>query len=150
MEEIIKFLSQWYIWELIIIVLAIILTLIVRIPIKRFAIKWEEQYGIDKSKITWVNAIFPYVFVFIFVFLLYWYKANWSLAIKDPEWWKEIGFETAALGSGAIGLYELLKKIKEAFIATHQKKVLDLENEVKEKMRLEKQAEDAKKKSRYR
>ena len=63
MEEIIAFLSQWYIWELIIIVLAIILTLIVKIPIKGFAVKWEEQYGIDKSKITWVNAIFPYVFV---------------------------------------------------------------------------------------
>lgn len=150
MEEIITFLSQWYIWELIIIVLAIILTLIVKIPIKRFAVKWEEQYGIDKSKITWVNAIFPYVFVFIFVFILYWYKAGWSLTLNDPEWWKQVGFKTTALGSGAIGLYELLKKIKEAFIATHQKKVLDLENEVKEKMRLEEEAEKAKKKSKYR
>lgn len=124
-QEIVQFLSKWYIWELIIIVAAILLTLIVKIPIKRAAIKWEEKYGIDKSKITWINAIFPYIFVFIFVFILYWYKANWSLTLKDPDWWKAIGIRTATLGSGAIGLYELIKKVKQAIIAANQKAKLD-------------------------
>ena len=124
-QEFVQFLSKWYIWELIIIVAAILLTLVVKIPIKRAAVKWEEKYGIDKSKITWINAIFPYIFVFIFVFILYWYKANWSLTLKDPEWWKAIGIRTATLGSGAIGLYELIKKVKQAIVAAHQKAELD-------------------------
>lgn len=33
-QEIVQFLSKWYIWELIIIVAAILLTLVVKIPIK--------------------------------------------------------------------------------------------------------------------
>lgn len=131
-QEFVQFLSKWYIWELIIIVAAILLTLVVKIPIKRAAVKWEEKYGIDKSKITWINAIFPYIFVFIFVFILYWYKANWSLTLKDPEWWKAIGIRTATLGSGAIGLYELIKKVKQAIIAAHQKAKLDKKEKAEE------------------
>ena len=138
-QEIMQFLSKWYIWELLIIVAAILLTLVVKIPIKRAAVKWEEKYGIDKSKITWINAVFPYIFVFIFVFILYWYKANWSLTLKDPDWWKAIGIRTATLGSGAIGLYELIKKVKQAIIATQEKAKLDKEE--KAKLEAEKQAQ---------
>ncbi len=137
-QEIVQFLSKWYIWELIIIVAAILLTLVVKIPIKNAAIKWEEKYGIDKSKITWINAVFPYIFVFIFVFILYWYKANWSLTLKDPDWWKAVGLRTATLGSGAIGLYELIKKVKQAIIAAHQKAELDKKE--KEKAQAQKEA----------
>lgn len=119
-QEIMSFLSKWYIWELIIMVLAILLTLIVKIPIKKAAIKWQEKYGIDKSKITWINGIFPYIFVFIMVFILFWYKSGWDMELKDPGFWKNVGTRTGILGSGAIGLYELIKKLKEAIVATHQ------------------------------
>lgn len=117
-KEIVDFLSMWYIWEIIIIVLAILITLLVKIPIKRAAIKWQEEYGIDKSKITWINGIFPYIFVFIMVFVLFWYKSGWDMELKDPQFWKDVGSRTAILGSGAIGLYELIKKLKQAIIAT--------------------------------
>ncbi len=127
-QEIVSFLSKWYIWELVIIVLAILLTLAVKIPIKNAAIKWQEKYGIDKSKITWINGIFPYVFVFIMVFILYWYKSGWNMELKDPEFWKSVGTRTGILGSGAIGLYELIKKVKSAIIATMQKRELDKAN----------------------
>lgn len=119
-QEIMSFLSKWYIWELIIMIVAILLTLVAKIPIKKAAVRWQEKYGIDKSKITWVNAIFPYIFIFIMVFVLFWYKAGWNLELKDPDFWKNVGTRTGILGSGAIGLYELIKKLKQAAIATHQ------------------------------
>ena len=127
-EEIIQFMSNWHIWEIIVIVASILLTMLVKLPIKKAAVKWEEKYGIDKSKITWINAMFPYVFSFIAVFVLYWYETGFNMELKDPEWWKEIAMKTAALGSGAIGLYELVKKIKQAILATMEKAKLDKES----------------------
>ncbi len=122
-QEIMSFLSKWYIWELIIMVIAILLTLLIKIPIKKRAEEWQAKYKIDKSKITWINAIFPYIFVAAMVFILYWYKSGWNMNLKDPEFWKNIGSRTGILGSGAIGLYELIKKLKQAAIATHEANV---------------------------
>ena len=122
-QEIMSFLSKWYIWELIIMIIAILLTLLAKIPIKKYAEKWQEKYQIDKSKITWINAIFPYVFVAIMVFILYWYKSGWDMNLKDPGFWKNIGSRTGILGSGAIGFYELIKKLKQAIVATHEANV---------------------------
>lgn len=119
-QEIMSFLSKWYIWELIIMVIAILLTLLIKIPIKKRAEEWQAKYKIDKSKITWINAIFPYIFVAAMVFILYWYKSGWNMNLKDPEFWKNVGTRTGILGSGAIGLYELIKKLKQAAIATHE------------------------------
>ena len=119
-QEIVNFLSKWYIWEILIMVLAILFTMFIKIPIKKAAVKWQEKYGIDKSKITWINGMFPYILVFIMVFVLFWYKTGWNMELKDPEFWKDVGTRTAILGSGAIGLYELIKKLKQAVIATHQ------------------------------
>ena len=119
-QEMMEFLSKWYLWEILIMLGAILLTLIVKIPIKRAAIKMQEKYGIDKSKITWINGIFPYIFVFIAVFLLFWSKVNWTFDLKDPQFWKDVGTRTGVLGSGAIGLYELIKKIKQAIIASKE------------------------------
>lgn len=123
-QEMLEFLSKWYLWEILFMLGAILLTLIVKIPIKRAAIKMEEKYGIDKSKITWINGIFPYIFVFIAVFLLFWSKLNWTLDLKDPQFWKDVGTRTGVLGSGAIGLYELIKKIKQAIIAQKEANAL--------------------------
>lgn len=130
-QEIMSFLSKWYIWELIIMVIAILLTLVFKIPIKKRAEKWQAKYKIDKSKITWINAIFPYIFVAIMVFILYWYKSGWNMNLKDPEFWKNIGTRTGILGSGAIGLYELIKKLKQAAIATHEANVKTKEEKEK-------------------
>ena len=130
-QEIMEFLSKWYLWEILIMLGAILLTLIVKIPIKRAAIKMEEKYKIDKSKITWINGMFPYIFVFIAVFLLFWSKLNWTLELRDPQFWKDVGTRTGVLGSGAIGLYELIKKIKQAVIASKQASVLKKEEKAK-------------------
>lgn len=131
-QEIMNFLSKWYIWEILIMIFAILLTMLIKIPIKRAAVKWQEKYGIDKSKITWINGMFPYILVFIMIFVLFWYQTGWDMELKDPEFWKNVGTRTAILGSGAIGLYELIKKLKQAAIATHS---------VKEKVKAEKAKE---------
>ena len=130
-QEIVNFLSKWYIWEILIMVLAILFTMFIKIPIKKAAVKWQEKYGIDKSKITWINGMFPYILVFIMVFVLFWYKTGWNMELKDPEFWKNVGTRTAILGSGAIGLYELIKKIKQAVIASKQASELKKEEKAK-------------------
>ena len=44
------------------------------------------------------------------VFVLYWYKSNWALKFDSLEWSQMIS-EIGIIGSGAIGIYEAVKKI---------------------------------------
>ena len=123
-EIILKILSKFYIWEILIIGITIGLTMILKLPIKKHAVKLQEKYGVDKSMLTWVTALIPYALCFIMVFLLYWYRSEFAPALDSLEW-TAIMTETGLLGSGAIGLYEAIKKLVKGAKAIHEKKELE-------------------------
>ena len=118
---IIEFCSKFYIWELVIILVAIGLTQLLKMPIKNCALKYQEKYKIDKSIITQLTIIIPYVLCAIMTFFLFWYKSGWSIYTIE---WKAMAAEIGILGSGSIGLYELVKKIIQGSKAIQEKKEL--------------------------
>lgn len=122
-EVITEFLSKFYIWEIIIILLAIALTGILKLPIKKHALKLQEKYGVDKSMLTWISALIPYTLCLLMVFFLFWYKSGFvsNLELLD---YQGIITEGILLGSGAIGLYEAVKKIIKGSKAIKEKKEL--------------------------
>lgn len=121
LQLIINMLSKYYVWEILIIGVAIGLTMILKLPIKKKAVKFQEKYGVDKSMLTWITALIPYVLCLTMVFVLFWYRAGWTMETLN---WQAIVTEGMLLGSGAIGLYEAIKKIIKGSIAIHQKKQL--------------------------
>lgn len=126
-QEMIKyiadFLSKFYIWEILIILIAIALTGILKLPIKKHALKLQEKYGVDKSMLTWITALFPYILCLLMVFALFWYKAGFPESLESLDF-SGIITEGLLLGSGAIGLYEAVKKIVKGSKAIKEKKVL--------------------------
>lgn len=120
-QTIIDFLSKYYIWEIVIMLIALGLTMLIKLPIKNKAVKLEEKYGVDKSILTWTIAFIPYVLTAIMVFVLYWYKSNWALKFDSLEWSQMIS-EIGIIGSGAIGIYEAVKKIIQGSKAIAEKK----------------------------
>ena len=129
---IVEFLSKFYIWEIIIIVLAIALTGILKLPIKKQALKLQEKYGVDKSMLTWVAALFPYILCLIMVFMLFWYKSGFTSSLESLDY-QGIVTEGILLGSGAIGLYEAVKKIIKGSKAIKEKKELQRTQDLKKK-----------------
>ena len=121
-QAIIEILSKYFIWEILIMGIAIGLTMILKLPIKKKAVKLQEKYGVDKSMLTWITALIPYVLCAIMVFVLFWYRSGFTEKLDSLEW-SRIATEIGVLGSGAIGLYEAIKKIIKGSIAIHQKKI---------------------------
>lgn len=138
-EEMIKvivdYLSKFYIWEILIILLAILLTAFIKIPIKKRALKLQKELGVDKSIITWVTALFPYLICLLSCFALYWYKAGWGLEVLPALDYSGIVTEGLLLGSGAIGLYEAVKKIIKARAALKEKRALKEQTEDLEELK---------------
>ena len=126
-QEMIKyiadFLSKFYIWEILIILIAIALTGLLKFPIKKHAIKLQEKYGVDKSMLTWITALFPYILCLLMVFALFLYKAGFPESLDSLDY-SGIITEGILLGSGAIGLYEAVKKIVKGSKAIKEKKEL--------------------------
>ena len=120
-QVIADFLSKFYIWEAIIIVVAIALTGLLKLPIKKQALKLQEKYGVDKSMLTWVTALIPYSLCFIMVFVLYWYKSGFTGQLELLDY-QAIVSEGIILGSGSIGLYEAVKKVIKGGKAIKEKK----------------------------
>lgn len=122
-QYVVDFLSRFYIWEILIIIVAIALTMIFKIPIKNKAKQLQDKYGVDKSMLTWVTALIPYVLCLGMVFTLFWYKSGWTKEIDSLDF-SAIVTEGILLGSGAIGLYEAVKKIYKGNKAIQEKKAL--------------------------
>jgi len=105
-----NFLSKYFIWEIIIMLLIVGLTALLKLPIKKAAEKLEEKYKVDKSILTWTIGFIPPFLAAIAIFILYWYKSGWSMTLEASEWagmFTEIG----VVASGAIGIYEFFKKM---------------------------------------
>lgn len=108
------FLSKWGFWQLIAIASIVILTLVLKIPIKKAAEKYQAKTGVDKSIITWVISIIPFVLGFVAALLLELLAQNWDVNLID---WAEVTKQCSVLAVTAIGIFETVKKFVEAFTA---------------------------------
>jgi len=70
MNEVVTFLNQWFLWELLIIIVAVLLTQALKFPIKKAGEKFGAKTGKDKSIITVWISIIPFVVSFIWAFVL--------------------------------------------------------------------------------
>ena len=122
------FLSKWGFWQLIAIASIVILTLVLKIPIKKAAEKYQAKTGVDKSIITWVISIIPFVLGFVAALLLELLAQNWDVNLID---WAEVTKQCSVLAVTAIGIFETVKKFVEAFTA---KKVAAATPTVKDKV----------------
>ena len=128
--EIAEILSEWGFWQLLAITMIILLTAILKIPIKRAAIKYQEQTGIDKSVITWVISILPFIFAFGVSLVLELWSLNWN---PDNIKWAEVIKQTSMLGTASMGAFELVKKYAQAATAKDTaKKVAEAKAEAAE------------------
>lgn len=116
-DKIVAFLSQWGFWQIIVIVAIILLTFAVKIPLYRYGKKYQEKTGVDKSRVTWIIALFPFIFGFIGSLILYIWPIGWNVNSLVGEDWAIIVKQAGVLGGAAIGVYEFLKKMFKAATA---------------------------------
>lgn len=112
--QISEFLSKWGFWQLLSIMVIVLLTMILKQPIKKAAERYQERTGVDKSVITWVISIIPFVLGFGAAFILELVSLSWDVNLVD---WASVTKQASVLSTAAMGLFEMIKKWAEAFTA---------------------------------
>ena len=103
MENFTKFLTDYGIGGLLIIVIAFGLTQIIKAPIKKKAEAWANKNGVDKSVITKWLFVLPFVLAFIGSIINVWALGGWGRYVLSPEFdWTAVITETLAC-SGLAG-----------------------------------------------
>ena len=115
-EKIGNFFSTYGLAGSVIIILVIILTQLLKLPIKKAAVKWAEANGYDetgKKRITQWVALIPFVLAFIFSFFyVVWFQAKWNVDAID---WFDVGKYTVSYATVAIAAFDVVKGFVEAY-----------------------------------
>ena len=135
-EKIGNFFSTYGLAGSVIIILVLILTQLLKLPIKKAAIKWAEANGYDetgKKRVTQWVALIPFVLSFIFSFIyVVWFQAKWQVDAID---WFDVGKFTVTYATVAIAAFDIVKGFVEAYALKKNQistKPAATENEVKE------------------
>lgn len=127
MENFTKFLTNYGIGGLIIIVFAFGLTQLIKIPIKKKAEAWAEKNGVDKSVITKWLFILPFVLAFIGSIINVWALGGWGRYILSPKFdWTTVITETLACSGLAGSIFGIASDFQKADIS---KKIAELTTE---------------------
>ncbi len=127
MENFTKFLINYGIGGLIIIVFAFGLTQLIKIPIKKKAEAWAEKNGVDKSVITKWLFILPFVLAFIGSIINVWALGGWGRYILSPKFdWTTVITETLACSGLAGSIFGIASDFQKADIS---KKIAELTTE---------------------
>ena len=113
-SQISGFLSEWGFWQLIAIALITLLTLVLKIPIKRAAEKYQAKKKIDKSVITWTISLIPFVLAFAAALVLDLWERSWNVNTIE---WPSVVKQASVLGGASIGIFEAIKKWAQASTA---------------------------------
>lgn len=109
-EKIGNFFSTYGLAGSVIIILVMVLTQLLKWPIKKAAIKWAEKNGLpeeSKKRITQWVALIPFVLSFLFSFLyVIWFQAHWDVNAID---WFDVGKFTVSYASVAIATFDIIK-----------------------------------------
>ena len=100
-NSIIGFLNAWGFWQLVIILLIILLTALIKIPIKKAAENFAIKNNVDKSVITWTISLIPFILAFIGALILQLINIHWDVTIID---WQVVVKDASILGV-AVGLF---------------------------------------------
>lgn len=115
-EKIGQFFSTYGLAGSIIIILVIVFTQLLKLPIKKFAVKWAEANGYDeegKKRITQWVALIPFVLAFILSFLyVIWFDAKWNVNAID---WFDVGKYTVSYATIAIATFDVVKGFVQAY-----------------------------------
>lgn len=114
MNEFLEWLSNYSFLEICLFLCVILLTELVKWPIKVAAEKYEEKTGISKSRITWVLPFLPFIFCVIYSIIYNGIQCGWDTDVMS---WLDIIKQAIILSTTTIGFYEVGKKFVEAIIA---------------------------------
>lgn len=138
-DKIVAFLGQWGFWQVAVIAAIVLLTLVVKIPLYRAGEKYQAKTGINKSRVTWVISLIPFIFAFIGALCLYLWPIGWNVNSLVSDDWAIIVKNAGVLGTAAIGVYEFFKKIAKAATAKatakeveEAKNIVEIKDEEKE------------------
>ena len=126
MEEILQWISEHTFVEVLVVFAVMLLTQLLKWPIKAAAEKHEQRTGINKSSITWVISFIPLILCFAYSFCANGIQCHWDMTQMS---WMVIIQRTVILSSTSIGFYEAGKKVVEAMIS---KKVAQKTGELKD------------------
>jgi len=114
MSEFMEWLGEHSFIEVAVIAAVILLTQLLKWPIKVAAVRYEQKTGISKSRITWVISFLPLIMCFCYSLVACGIQAGWD---TDTMSWVNIIKQTVVLSSASVGFYEVIKKVIEAAIS---------------------------------
>lgn len=127
MENFTKFLTDYGIGGLLIIVIAFGLTQIIKAPIKKKAEAWANKNGVDKSVITKWLFVLPFVLAFIGSIINVWALGGWGRYVLSPEFdWTTVITETLACSGLAGSIFGIATDFQKA---STSKKIAELTTE---------------------
>lgn len=127
MENFTKFLTDYGIGGLLIIVIAFGLTQIIKAPIKKKAEAWANKNGVDKSVITKWLFVLPFVLAFIGSIINVWALGGWGRYILSPKFdWTAVIAETLACSGLAGSIFGIATDFQKA---STSKKIAELTTE---------------------
>lgn len=107
-NQIIDFLSQWGFWQVAVIASIVLLTTIIKIPLYIAGEKYEKKTGVDKSRITWIISLIPFILGFVGALILHLWPEHWDVNTVE---WSSIVKQAGVLGTASMGSYEFVKKL---------------------------------------
>lgn len=146
-DKIGEFLTKYGIFGSSIIILVIILTALVKWPIKNAAVKWAVKKGLGeegKKKITQWMGLVPFIFSFVLSFIyVLWQQCAWDVNVID---WMNVSKFGVAYGAAAIAAFDVVKGFVQAYAVTTNNQVVVSEptDEVKAEEHAEKPAKEDK------
>lgn len=127
MENFTKFLTDYGIGGLLIIVIAFGLTQIIKAPIKKKAEAWANKNGVDKSVITKWLFVLPFVLAFIGSIINVWALGGWGRYVLSPEFdWTAVITETLSCSGLAGSIFGIATDFQKA---STSKKIAELTTE---------------------
>lgn len=127
MENFTKFLTDYGIGGLLIIVIAFGLTQIIKAPIKKKAEAWANKNGVDKSVITKWLFVLPFVLAFIGSIINVWALGGWGRYVLSLEFdWTAVITETLACSGLAGSIFGIATDFQKA---STSKKIAELTTE---------------------
>lgn len=133
MDTFVKFLTEYGIGGLVIIIASFGLTQLVKIPLKKWAEKYATKNGVDKAVVTkWFFAI-PLVLAFIGSIINQWAVGGWGdYLLSDSFEWTAVIAETIACAGVTGSAYGIVEGFVKASTSKQLAKITDGNTKVAE------------------
>lgn len=125
-NEIVRFLARYGIWGALGVILAIVVTDLVKIPFKKWAEKQAAKNGVEKIVYTKWLFVLPVIIGGIAAVLNVWYVQGWGDSICKADFpWGNVVAECVAIAGTAGSLYAVIENFQQSNLS---KKIASLTN----------------------